>query len=357
MHVLQKQIFLVAITSIGVFIGFKYFLPLFFPFIFAYLLMKLIFPIVRFLKRKLHLPIVVGSILAIIVTVGIIGGILFYISCVLIGQIQEFLKNIPVYTQMITSNLDLLCCKCDSILGLEEGCAAAYLAGNMNSFWGIFQEVTLPVISEHTMNIFWGIVGALTLLFIVLLAVVNMIIDYESIRKTYVESDLYKAISPVTSKLSHVGLAYVRTQFIIMLINSVILVTGFHFIGSDYAWLAGIGIAFMDSFPVIGSGLFLIPLSIIKLIGRSYFAGAVLITLYGLCELIRSFIEPRLLGDRIGLKPIFTFMAMYIGVQLFGVTGFLLGPLALVIIKTILEESGCFKKQEEGEQEDSKTLS
>lgn len=335
-----------AVTSIGVFIAFKYFLPLFLPFIFAYLIMKLILPIVSFLKRRLHLPLMAGSILALLVTVALLGGLLCYVGCILIGQVQGLLKNVPVYTQIITTNLDKICCKCDGVFGLENGCAASYLADNMNSFWGLIQDVTLPAISEHTMNIFWGIVGVLTLLFIVVLAVVNMVIDYDSIRESYLDSNLYKAIAPVTKKLSHVGIAYLKTQLILIVINSVILVVGFHIIGSNYAWLAGIGIAIMDAFPVIGSGLFLIPLAIIKVIGRSYLSAAILITLYGLCEFIRSLVEPRLLGGRIGLKPIFTFMAMYVGVQLFGVAGFLLGPLALVIIKTILGETSCFKKQE-----------
>lgn len=347
---LKKQVLMIAITSLFVFIGFKYFLPLFFPFLFAYLIMKLILPVVRFLKRKLRIPVIIGSILALLVTFGVLGGVLCYISCILVSQVQGFLRNVPIYSQMITTNLSRICGRCDHMFGLEEGCAALYLSENMNSFWGVIQEVTLPAISEHTMNIFLGIVGAFTLLFIVVLAVINMIVDYDEIRENYLNSEFYKTVSPVTGKLSHVGIAYVKTQATIMLVNAVILVAGFHFIGSEYAWLAGIGIAFMDAFPVVGSGLFLVPLAIIKLLGKSYLASAILITMYGLCEFIRSLIEPRLLGGRIGLKPIFTFMAMYVGVQLFGVTGFLLGPLALVIIKTILEESGYFKKQEnEGE--------
>lgn len=347
---LKKQVMMIAITSLFVFIGFKYFLPLFFPFLFAYLIMKLILPIVRFLKRKLHIPVIIGSILALLVTFGVLGGVIGYIGCILVSQIQGFLKNVPIYSQLVTTNLSRICGRCDHMFGLEEGCAALYLSENMNSFWGIIQEVTLPAISEHTMNLFLGIVGVFTLLFIVVLAVINMIVDYDEIRENYLNSEFYKAVSPVTGKLSHVGIAYVKTQATIMLVNAVILILGFHFIGSEYAWLAGIGIAFMDAFPVVGSGLFLVPLAIIKLLGKSYLASAILITMYGLCEFIRSLIEPRLLGGRIGLKPIFTFIAMYVGVQLFGVTGFLLGPLALVIIKTILEESGYFKKQEnEGE--------
>ncbi len=347
LSMLQKQILLIAITFIGVFIGFRYFLPLFFPFILAYLIMKLIRPIVYFLKEKLHIPIILGSILTLGVTVGGIGTGIFYVMCVVLEQLRGFLKNIPIYTQIVVTNLDVICGRCDCMLGLEDGATNEYLYDNMSSLWGVVKQIGIPALSTHTMNIIWGIFGVLAVSFIIAIAIINMLLDYDSIRESYINSDFHKAISPVTSKLGTVGIAYVKTQLIIMVINSVILVSGFHFIGSEYAWLAGIGIAIMDAFPVLGSGLFIIPLAIFKLISGSYFSAAALISLYGMCEFIRSLIEPKLLGNRIGLKPIYTLMAMYIGVELFGVTGFLLGPLALVIIKTILQESNCFKAKED----------
>lgn len=308
--------------------------------------MRLILPIVRFLKEKLHCPVILGSIISLLVTVGVLGSGIFYVLCVVLEQLRGFLKNIPIYTQIVVTNLDSICCKCDCLLGFTDGTAYNYLFDNMSSVWGVVKQVTIPAISEHTLNIFWGIIGLISILFIIIIAVINMILDYDTIRTSYLQSDFYKAISPVTSKLAKVGVAYVKTQLIIMFINSVILVSGFYFIGSPYAWLAGIGIAIMDAFPVLGSGLFLIPIAAIKLIGGKYFAAATLISLYGICEFIRSLIEPRLLGDRIGLKPIFTLIAMYVGVQLFGVIGFLLGPLALVIIKTIVEETKCVEKEQ-----------
>ncbi|MDO5518932.1 MAG: AI-2E family transporter [bacterium] len=350
---LQRQLFLIAITSIGVFIAFRYFLPLIFPFIFAYLIMRLILPIVRFLKEKLHCPVILGSIISLLVTVGALGSGIFYVLCVVLEQLRGFLRNIPIYTQIVVTNLDLICCKCDCLLGFTDGTAYNYLFDHMSSVWGLVKQVTLPVISTHTLSIFWGIIGFISILFIIIIAVINMILDYDSIRSSYLQSELYQTISPVTSKLAKVGVAYIKTQLIIMFINSVILVSGFYFIGSPYAWLAGIGIAIMDAFPVVGSGLFLIPIAAIKLVGGRYFAAATLILLYGVCEFIRSLIEPRLLGDRIGLKPIFTLMSMYVGVQLFGVIGFLLGPLALVIIKTIVEETQNAGKEEKGQAEES----
>ena len=129
-----------------------------------------------------------------------------------------------------------------------------------------------------------------------------------------------------------------KTQLVIMSINSVILVSGFMWIKNPYSFLAGITIAILDAFPVLGSGLFLVPMAIIKLLGGNYFATAVILSMYILCELIRSFIEPRMLGDRIGIHPFFTLMAMFVGLRLFGVIGFLAGPLGLIIVKAIVEE-------------------
>ena len=136
-----------------------------------------------------------------------------------------------------------------------------------------------------------------------------------------------------------------------MCINSIILVAGFYIINNKYALLVGIVIAIMDAFPVIGSGLFLVPMSIIKLLGGHFFDAVIVLLLYGLCEMVRSIIEPKILGDRIGLKPIFTLIAMFVGFRVFGLLGFLMGPLGLVIIKTILEENRCMQKELEENEE------
>ena len=45
---------------------------------------------------------------------------------------------------------------------------------------------------------------------------------------------------------------------------------------------------------------------------------------YLVCQIIREVIEPKLIGNRIGIKPLYTLMAMYIGLKLFGIAGFIL---------------------------------
>ncbi len=72
------------------------------------------------------------------------------------------------------------------------------------------------------------------------------------------------------------------------------------------------------------------------LIQKKFIDAAVIMSIFLLCQIVREILEPKLLGDKIGVKPIYSMIAMYVGVQLFGVIGFFLGPLSLVIIKTVI---------------------
>ncbi|NLP15413.1 MAG: AI-2E family transporter, partial [Clostridiales bacterium] len=61
------------------------------------------------------------------------------------------------------------------------------------------------------------------------------------------------------------------------------------------------------------------------------------ITVYLLCQIIREIVEPKLIGNRIGIRPLYTLMSMYVGLKLFGIAGFILGPVGLIIIIAIIK--------------------
>jgi sporulation integral membrane protein YtvI len=170
---------------------------------------------------------------------------------------------------------------------------------------------------------------------IVFVAAVLIVKDLPSFHKRYEHNDFYKDMHKVTEKLSDAGIAYLRSQLIIMMIVAVICVLGLTLIKNDYAVLLGLGIAIMDALPILGSGIIFIPWAIIMLMNGNIFTAAILVTTYLLCQIIREVLEPKLIGNSIGIKPIFTLIAMYVGVKLFSIAGFFLGPIGLVIIITI----------------------
>lgn len=336
---LRHQLWVISLSVIGVIIGFRYLLPLFFPFLIAYIIARIIMPIVFFLKNRIHVPLVIGSIFTLIATLTVLGGGLFYLCIVLFRQLKNFINDLPGYVKAVASSMESLCGGCDHIFGWKDGQASKFLNDNMNSVWDMIKELIMSILSEHTINVLIGLFAIVSLLLIICIAIINLILDYEKIIEKYHRTDLYKVVSPVTEKLSKVGFAYLKTQLVIMSINSVILVVGFMWTGNPYSVLAGVGIAVMDAFPVLGSGIFLIPMVLINLLKARYFTAAVILGMFIICEIVRSFIEPRMLGGKIGLPPFFTLMAMFIGFKLFGIIGFLAGPVGLIIVKTIVEES------------------
>ena len=98
------------------------------------------------------------------------------------------------------------------------------------------------------------------------------------------------------------------------------------------------GIAVFDAFPVVGSGIILIPWCLIKIIGGDWFAAAVLITIFVIATFLREVMEPRLFAKDVGLKPLPVLVSVYVGIRLFNIGGILLGPIALTILKAVNEE-------------------
>ena len=151
---------------------------------------------------------------------------------------------------------------------------------------------------------------------------------------------LEKEWKEVRRELSGAGIAYVKTQAILIFLVSITCSIGLALLKNPYAMLFGVAIGIFDAFPVLGSGLILVPWAVISFIRGNIFAGAVLLTLYGICQFIREYLEPKLLGGKMGIRPIQSLMAVYVGYELFGVLGLFLGPFGLVMIKSLWRVSG-----------------
>lgn len=332
-----KIALLIVGTGITVYLLFRYALLMFVPFILAYFFTKLLRPVVNWLYKKIHMLKMISTTILLVILVGIIGTLLFFLGKKLIGQISSLISNISVYEDYMLGGMRSVGGYLDRMIRLEDGQAYDFMyQGSMKIIGGV-QDNVLPMITQHSVSVVRltiKIVGAILIIFI---AVLMMMKDYDEYKSIYEKSRFYEDIHKVTGKLSDTGIAYLKTQAIIMMISAGIMTCGLLLIKNNYAFLIGILISLLDAFPVLGCGLILIPWSIIELFSRNVLHAAVLITIYLICELIRQFLEPKLLGDRIGIKPIYMLMSMTIGVQLFGVLGFLLGPLGLVIITAVVK--------------------
>lgn len=135
---------------------------------------------------------------------------------------------------------------------------------------------------------------------------------------------------------------YGKSYLLIMTITFCELSVGLWLLGVENFAIIALITAVFDIIPVCGSGGVLIPWSIFSLVqGRIPFGVGMLIV-YAIISVIRQVIEPKIIGEQVGLPAVVTLMAMFLGVKFMGVAGIFVFPIALVIIKR-LNDSGKIK--------------
>lgn len=115
-----------------------------------------------------------------------------------------------------------------------------------------------------------------------------------------------------------------------------VLTVGFWILAIPHAPLWAGVVSLVDAFPVLGTGTVLIPWSLVCLLRGNTALGIGLLGVYVAAFLIRSVLEPRLVGKQLGLDPLVTLMALYMGYKLWGLAGMLLAPLAAVAALRLL---------------------
>ena len=137
-------------------------------------------------------------------------------------------------------------------------------------------------------------------------------------------------------------LKYIKSYMILMVITFVELSAGFLILGIEYAIGLAALIALIDLLPVLGTGGVLIPWLIINIILGNYGLAISLLVLYVVITVIRNILEPKIIGQQIGVHPLAMLVSMYVGLRLFGFVGVFAMPILLVVIKGF-RESGFHK--------------
>ena len=128
---------------------------------------------------------------------------------------------------------------------------------------------------------------------------------------------------------------YVKAYAIIMSITFIELTIGFFICGLNNSMVIAFCIAIFDILPVLGTGGVMVPWILINLIVGDTGLAIKLLIVYVVVTAVRNIIEPKIVGTQIGLHPLVTLMAMYVGTVLFGVVGLLGLPISITILKNL----------------------
>ena len=137
-------------------------------------------------------------------------------------------------------------------------------------------------------------------------------------------------------KIRRVSFRYLKAYLILLLLTFAQLFFGLCILRVDYAFLLAAVIALVDILPIFGVGTVLIPWAAVELLRRHFRLGFGLLVLYGTVSLVHQILEPKLVGKSLGLHPLLTLAAGYVGFQLFGVLGMVIAPLAALFLKGLV---------------------
>ena len=142
-----------------------------------------------------------------------------------------------------------------------------------------------------------------------------------------------KRIPLFTKRLKKTVNGYLKAYFFIMLLTFVEILIGLSILGVNYALLVALLVAIVDILPILGAGTILIPWSIFAFISGNIGLGSGLLILYGVVLILRQLIEPKIVGESIGLHPLAMLAAVYLGIKFTGFLGIFIGPILALCIK------------------------
>jgi len=328
--------------------GVHFLLPGLVPFLAGLGLAVLLHPLAGWFHRRLHLSPRMAGVTVAMLSLAALAALLWGLGLVAWVQLQRLLHQLPDFWQQL---IFFLQGASNFFTGLAEG----FLPGSGSSFSGLGQwaEASLQEwgteLSARVVSAMGHWIKGLPML---LLSVVFTLITALMISWDYkaVTGFLARQLPPRGVKLLHrikhilTGsvLQLAKAYGLIYLITLAELSLGLWLLGVGEFFVVALVIATVDLLPVLGSGLVLSGWSVVVLTQGNFFLGVGLLILWGIISLVRSFLEPKIVGDHIGLPPLVTLTAMYFGLRLGGVTGMLAFPL-LCMVLVRLQADGSLK--------------
>lgn len=332
----KQRIFRLVLIALAVYLFMRCALTLVLPFGLSVLFVHRIMPLIRKLsgKRAGLRSVFAGLLLSLIGALPIVLLILLYRAAACCVRIWT--DNYDILRVQCGVFLHTCCCYLENPLGIDALVLEDKIMMAARSVGEQISGDALPkmlVISGNVLGMLAsvGIFWAVFFIFSVLLAK-----DYDAIVVRWRGQKWFLRVKELYDKTVKMILSYIKAQLIIMSVIGGICSVVFWWAGFSMPFLWGYIVGFLDMLPFIGTGIALFPVAVFQLImGRTFLAVA-LVILYVVCYFVRQLMEPRLVGQQIGIHPLIILIAVFLGVRLYGLLGIITGPLSYLLIRELV---------------------
>lgn len=314
-------------------------LKFFMPFVIGWCIAMIANPLVRFLEKRLKLVRRHSSVLIVVLVLAVVIGLVYFLISRLFLEMAGLIKDLPQLYQAGKEEVQNALLTLSHVFErLPEGIqnSISQLNNNLGELAGnVVSKIAFPTVTVAG-NVAKRIPTALINSIVVILSSYFFIVEREQIlaflRQTMPEG--VRAYAEFLKKdLKRLVGGYFLAQFRIMFVVAVILAVGFLVLGVSYGLILAVLIAFLDFLPLFGTGTALFPWALVKLLSGEWAFAAGLILLYVLTQAVRQIIQPKIVGDSLGLPPFATLFLLYLGFKIRGISGMILAvPIGILAV-------------------------
>ncbi len=318
------------------------------PFVVGWIIALIAGPLVRFFEEKVKLKRKAGSVFVIVVIIGLVVLILYLVGAKLTEQAVGIVNGLPEMWAAaqedfkdIADNLNVIYSKFpkdvqETLTNVTE--QVRNYIGNLLGKIGTPTIAAAGNLAKQVPSILIGIIMAL-------LSSYFFVAEREQINEWFhriMPMSVQKRYEMLKRGLVKAVGGYFKAQLKIEVWMYLILLIGLTVLRVDYAFLIALGIAFLDFLPFFGTGTVMVPWAIIKILSEDYPMAIGLLIIWGGGQLIRQLIQPKIVGDSVGMAPLPTLILLYIGYKIGGVLGMLVAVPVGLIAYTMYKE-GAFE--------------
>ena len=326
-----------AVTALG-----PTLLSLFAPFLLALLAAWALSPLVRWLHGKLGLSRNILSLALLLLVFAALGALLWSLFTGILREVVSLAGNWEALVASLQSVVDRLGVLFSRGMAHLPASARATADSLVEQFFQWLETVIprfLTAVVDKGTSLVTALPSFAVASIVFVMACYFIVSDFPHLRTSladrlpqgprYVLSLVRRAVSAGFG-------GYIRAELILSAGVFVILLAGFFLIHQPYALLLALALAVLDFIPILGSGTVMVPWAVIDLFTGQLRHAVGLMVVWGLVALFRRVGEPKVLGNQTGLSPLLSLASIYVGMQLAGVAGMILGPVLCLVVLNVL---------------------
>lgn len=327
----------ILFTFFLVWLAVRFFLPLFSPFLLGTLLALSAEPMVSFLQKKLHVPRSVSAVIGVSMAFSLLAILLLCLCAFLIRELGNLGNVLPDLGQTAKSGFSLVQNWLLQLSSHTPESLQPVLEQNVNRFFSDGAALLDKAIGyllglagsllTHVPNSAFSLGTAVISAFLISAKLPQL--RHSLLRR--IPKQWIQSLTDAGKRIRRIVGGWLTAQCKLVGVSFVILFLGLVILQIPYALLWAFAICLVDAFPILGTGTVLLPWSLVCLLQGDTARAVGLASTYVAVTLIRSALEPKFLSRHLGLDPLVTLIALYVGFRLWGIGGMILAPMLTVI--------------------------